>query len=628
MDDEDSNLITKKFWSYVKSNSNSHRIPELVHHNNIYRSEPLQQADLFNNYFYSQFSEESSYDINIEHSRYDGVPEIDFNSRHIEKIFSKLNVNKAVGPDGIHGRVLKNCATVLSYPVSILFKLSFYTSTIPLDWKMAHVVPIHKKGCKSDVKNYRPISLTSLVMKSLERIIRDELMFRCNAFIDGHQHGFMPGKSCCTQLVGFCDSLALSLNRNIRSDVVYFDFAKAFDSVSHDLILKKLKSFFNINGLLLGFIKNYLKDRKQSVVLDNSISSALPVISGVPQGSIIGPSLFVLFLNDIPAGLTEGTSISMYADDTKIWRIIEHENDHLILQNDIDYLTDWALRNQMKFHPSKCKVLMVSNTRPPLIDILPQIQYYYSLGNDILEYCDAEKDLGIIMNGNLNFTDHVNMLYAKANQKFGLLRRTCHFIDNFRIRRALYLTMIRSIFEHCPIVWRPSSNTAINKLESIQKRAFKWMVNDVHISYSSNHLYYVHCKQFNILPIKYRFDYHDLKFFHAVVNGFSCVSLPEYLQPFTYSRLRSSHLDSKCFISSIVPRNLMSNSNFASNSKRHFSNSYFYRAHLLWNKLPLMIREIVSTKVFEVELIKYLWKECIAVECEQLSNNFVDESND
>ena len=318
----------------------------------------------------------------------------------------------------------------------------------------------------------------------------------------------------------------------------------------------------------------------------------------------------------------------MYADDTKIWRIIEHENDHLILQNDIDYLTDWALRNQMKFHSSKCKVLMVSNTRPPLIDILPQIQYYYSLGNDILEYCDAEKDLGIIMNGNLNFTDHVNMLYAKANQKFGLLRRTCHFIDNFRIRRALYLTMIRSIFEHCPIVWRPSSNTAINKLESIQKRAFKWMVNDVHISYSSNHLYYVHCKQFNILPIKYRFDYHDLKFFHAVVNGFSCVSLPEYLQPFTNSRLRSSHLDSKCFVSSILPRNLMSNSNFASNSRRHFSNSYFYRAHLLWNKLPLMIREVVSTKVFEVELIKYLWKECIAVECEQLSNNFVDDSND
>ena len=238
MDDEDSNLITKKFWSYVKSNSNSHRIPELVHHNNIYRSEPLQQADLFNNYFYSQFSEESSYDINIEHSRYDGVPEIDFNSRRIEKIFSKLNVNKAVGPDGIHGRVLKNCATVLSYPVSILFKLSFYTSTIPLDWKMAHVVPIHKKGCKSDVENYRPISLTSLVMKSLERIIRDELMFRCNAFIDGHQHGFMPGKSCCTQLVGFCDSLALSLNRNIRSDVLILTLLRPLTHLATILFLK------------------------------------------------------------------------------------------------------------------------------------------------------------------------------------------------------------------------------------------------------------------------------------------------------------------------------------------------------------------------------------------------------
>ena len=137
------------------------------------------------------------------------------------------------------------------------------------------------------------------------------------------------------------------------------------------------------------------------------------------------------------------------------------------------------------------------------------------------------------MNGSLNFSHHANMMYSKANQKLGLLKRTCHFVKNFRIKRALYLTMVRSTFEHCPIVWRPSSNTAIDKLESIQKRAFKWILDDIHVSYSSNSLYYVHCKQFNILPIKYRFDYHDLKFFHSVVYGLSCINLPEYLQPFT-----------------------------------------------------------------------------------------------
>ena len=469
MDDENTNLITKKFWSFVKLKSNCHRIPELVHLGTVFRSDPLEQAALFNTNFHSQFSDESLYDIAVEHSRSQSTPEIDLSCTRIKNILSKLNVNKAIGPDGIHGRVLKNCSNALSYPLSILFKLSFYTSTIPLEWKFVHIVPIHKKGSKADVENYRPISLTSLIMKTLEKIIRDELMFRCKESVDNRQHGFLPGKSCCTQLVGFCDSLAISLNNNVRSDVIYFDFAKAFDSVNHDLILEKLKSLFNINGFLLGFLKAYLKDRKQSVVLGNCISLALPVLSGVPQGSIIGPSLFVLFLNDISIGLSNGTNICMYADDTKIWRVIENNNDHLILQKDIDYLFDWALRNKMKFHPSKCKVLMVSQYRPPLMDILPEIQFYYSLGSALLQYCESEKDLGILMNGSLNFTLHANMLYSKANQKLGLLKRTCHFVNNNRMKRALYLTMVRSIFEHCPIIWRPSSSTVIAKLETIQK---------------------------------------------------------------------------------------------------------------------------------------------------------------
>ena len=627
-DDEDSNLITKKFWSFVKSSSNSQRIPELIHHDDVYRSDPSQQAELFNNYFYSQFSHESTYHISIEHQRHNVTPDIDLSSRRIKNILTKLNVNKAIGPDGIHGRVLKNCAEVLCYPLSILFKLSYYTSTIPLEWKMAHVVPIHKKGSKTNVENYRPISLTSIIMKTLERIIRDELMFQCNHFIDSRQHGFLPGKSCCTQLVSFCDSLSLSLNKNVRSDVIYFDFAKAFDSVNHDLILNKLKSFFNINGFLLGFLRNYLKDRKQSVIIGNCTSQALPVLSGVPQGSIIGPSLFVLFLNDISSGLSPDTNICMYADDTKIWRVVESETDHAILQKDIDYLLDWAIKNKMKFHSSKCKVLMVSNSSPPLIGILPQIQYYYTMDSEILDYCDTEKDLGIHMNSNLNFTHHANMLYSKANQRLGLLKRTCHSVNNTCVKRALYLTLVRSLFEHCPIIWRPSSNSAIAKLESIQKRAFKWILNDTYISYSLNHLYYVHCKQLNILPIKYRFDYHDLKFFHTVVNGFTCVNLPDYLQPFSNTRLRSSHLDSKCYVSSVLPRNLLSNQNFESNSQRNFNNSYFYRAHLLWNKLPLSAREIVSTKEFETFLLKYIWEECIAIERGQSMDEFEYDSND
>ena len=536
-----------------------------------------------------------------------------------------------MGPDGIHGKILKNCAKSLSCPLSILFSQSYYSSKLPEDWKMANVVPVHKKGSKSNVENYRPISLTSLVGKTLERIIRDEIMLRCNRLIDQRQHGFIFGKSCGTQLIGFCDSLALSLNQSIRTDVIYFDFAKAFDSVSHDIILHKLKYQFSIDGLLLKFITNYLKDRSQAVVLGGATSSSKSVSSGVPQGSILGPTLFVLFLNDITNGINDKTNILMYADDTKIWREINHEVDHHILQKDIDYLYDWALKNKMKFHPSKCKVLMVNRSKLPFLNILPFVQFHYSMGDDLIDYCEVEKDLGIHINGSLNFTYHSDMLYSKASQRFGLLKRTCNFVKNTDRKRALYLTMVRSIFEHCPYIWRPVSATAINKLEMLQKRAIKWILNTDNnkslVSYSSNHhLYLIHCKQLKILPIKFRFDYHDIKMFHSVVHGFSPVQFPDYITPFEGSRLRKSHLDHKCYTCTITPSNINTCRNFEINSSGILYQSFFYRAHLIWNRLPLELREIIRPSEFKKDLIKYLWEHDIKTEYESSINDVINDS--
>ena len=194
-ENSDSNQITKKFWSYVKSKSNSHRIPEAVYLHNTFRSDITEQAELFNTHFYNQFSEPSLYNIDVSENPNDAI-DIDFNHARIRKILLNLNVNKAQGPDGIHGKVLKNCAINISYPLSLLFNFSYGTSSLPDEWKLAHVVPIHKKGSKSNVENYRPISLTSLVMKTFERIIRDELMLRCNPYLDQRQRGFMSHVSC------------------------------------------------------------------------------------------------------------------------------------------------------------------------------------------------------------------------------------------------------------------------------------------------------------------------------------------------------------------------------------------------------------------------------------------------
>ena len=617
-DNDDSGLITKKFWSYVKATANNTRIPELVRLGDACKTQHSDQSELFNSFFYNQFSDASIYDIDIDDTQSPNFV-IDFNHSRVFEILRNLNSSKAMGPDKINGRVLKLCAQSVCKPLSTLFTKGYYSGRIPTEWKSAIVVPVHKKGKKDNVENYRPISLTSIVVKVMERIIRDELMIRCVHMIDPRQHGFLKNKSCTTQLTDFCDSLALSLNNNIRSDVIYFDFAKAFDSVNHDLILEKLKCIYSIDSFLLRFISNYLKDRKQSVVVGGSVSSELPVLSGVPQGSILGPTLFVLFLNDIVCGLHGGTNILMYADDTKIWRQIECEDDHLTLQLDINYLHDWSVRNKMKFHPSKCKVLMVSKHLPPFLNILPFIQFHYTMSDKILDYVDSEKDLGIDLNRTLNFTDHAMCLYSKANQRLGLLKRTCHFVKSIVKKRVLYLAMVRSLFEHCPTVWRPSSNTVIERLECIQKRAIKWINGDYSASYSSNNLlYYTHCKQLDILPIKYRFDYHDLKLFHQIVHKLSYIKMPPYLHFFEgRSRLRFTHLDRLSITSDIIPACRFSDNN----TKRGFSNSYFYRTHMLWNRLPYTLRAVTNPGELKSKLIDYIWKNMVDFGCESDSEH-------
>ena len=609
------NHIKKKFWSYVKSKTNSHHIPELVSYGNQMKSNRKDQCTLFNDFFCDQFSESSDYNIQIDFSN-DKFYKLNFSEENIASLLNNLDSNKSQGPDEIHGRILKNCSSSLNKPLSLLFRKSYETSKIPNEWKFANVVPIHKKGSKVDVCNYRPISLISIVMKTYERIIRDELLNRCGHLIDDRQHGFMNEKSCCTQLVTFCDSLALTLNDNIRTHVIYFDFQKAFDSVNHDIILEKLKFQYGIDGLLLNFLVNYLKNRLQRVVIGNESSSYRQVISGVPQGSIIGPTLFVLFINDIIQCVTPGTNIALYADDTKIWRPIKTQDDHWILQKDINSLSQWATRNKMKFHPDKSKVLDVYNGTVCINS------FSYTLNSKTIEYTPREKDLGVHIVPKLTWTEHSNILYSRANQRLGMLKRNCDFVKNVEKRRILFLAQVRSQFEHCPVVWQPQSKTVLNKLESVQKRGFKWILNDVTLpSFSSTSFYYHTCKQLNILPLIFRFKLKDLTFFHSIFYKKSVVKLPSYLSYFNGSRLRNCHLDNLCICSSVqpkAPQNLE-----ILNTSTGITKSFFYRAHLIWNNLPLDLRKIESQSLFEKKLTDYLWTEILSLT--NLPSDLLDE---
>ncbi|KAL5270252.1 hypothetical protein ACHWQZ_G001104 [Mnemiopsis leidyi] len=495
---EDPALITKKFWSHVKSFSKSHRLPECMHLNDTFRNSPKDKAELFNNYFYQQFSTPSRYDIDIDWSN-DQLFDIDFSPERIISLLKEVNPNKASGPDD-------NISSAINNP------------------------------------------------------------------------------------------------NTYSVDVIHFDFSKAFDSVNHDLILEKLKYKFGIDGRFLNFIKNYLRNREQSVVIENCKSPSLPVLSGVPQGSILGPILFVLFINDLPSSLNAGTDIALYADDTKIWRPIASEEDHIILQSDINTLHKWSIMNKMNFHPSKCKAVSVHN-RPSPLDMLPSVRFCYHLGYVLLEYADNEKDLGVIINPSLCFSEQQDALVAKANQQLGLVRRTCHFVHDIKRRRTLYLTLVRSQFEHCSPIWRPSNDTAMKKFESFQKRCVKWILSEEEKSYNSE-TYYVKCRTLTILPMSLRFQLNDLILFHKIAYGYVPISLPEYLQWFDgNSRLRNSHLDRLSLVSSYLP---------TGRGSRLFENSFFYRTHSLWNRIPVDIRDIACTITFKARLKAHLWQTLIS----------------
>ena len=278
---------------------------------------------------------------------------------------------------------------------------------------------------------------------------------------------------------------------------------------------------------MLKLLANYLFERKQRVVLGDVNSKEHEVTSGVPQGSILGPLLFVLFINDLHECVSSGTNIALYADDTKIWCTINSEEDCIILQNDINSLYEWSVINKMNFHPQKCKVLTVSH-RHESFYILPFDRFLYSMNNEILDYCTKEKDLGIIVQNRLSWAAHSTSILSIATSRFNILRRTCHFIKNASKRRTLYLTMVRSLFEHGSVVWSPSAKTTLENFEAFQKRCIKWILNEQFVSYSKAD-YISKLISLDILPLSYKFSLADLVTFHKIVHNLIPVTLPHYI---------------------------------------------------------------------------------------------------
>ena len=314
----------KSFWRYVNTSLKTRPdIDAIKCIDGSLASFDQEKAHLLNSYFSSVFTREDlsnipNFKVNEDIPLLDNIS---ISSSMVWREINKLKSEKSAGPDGWPIQVLKQCSQQISLPFSILFNKSFQSGHLPCDWKIAYITPIHKKGLRNVAGNYRPVSLTSTVVKLMKSIIKSSIFNHLisNNLISSSQFGFLPGHSCSTQLLYVMDIITSSLDHGLPVDVIYLDLQKAFDSVPHNRLLLKVESY-GISGKFLGWIKSFLSDREQFVVLNGCKSGRHKVLSGVPQGSILGPLLFTIYVNDLPQSIS--SSVFMFADDTKLIRPI------------------------------------------------------------------------------------------------------------------------------------------------------------------------------------------------------------------------------------------------------------------------------------------------------------------
>lgn len=463
----------KIFYAYINSKNrkrNGHKIGPLIRSGVDNKGEVIEDdkeiAILLNEQFCSVFNKEvktvnQSMLINYR-SQGRFLNNIHISVDDVTKAISEFKPNKSPGIDNITSTYALKITDMVAYPLYLLFNKSIETNEIPNDWKKANVTPIFKKGKKSSAENYRPISLTTFYGKVMEKVIKKkiETYLEINGFIATTQHGFRSGRSCLTNLLisQFC--IMKMIDENSAVDMIFLDFQKAFDKVPHGNLMKKVRSF-GIEGKLGDWMENWLTNREQRVVVNGSCSDWARVESGVPQGSILGPLLFTLYINDIDTDLKN--SILKFADDTKIWGEVNSNEDKIKMHDDLRRLERWSDENKMPFNVDKCKVMHVGKKNPKEV---------YKLNEKVLLEVKEEKDLGVFVTENLKPSVNCNRVCKSAIKIIGLINR--NIVNKSREGMLiLYKTMIRPLVDYCIPFWRPYTKKDIGNLEKVQKRFTK-----------------------------------------------------------------------------------------------------------------------------------------------------------
>jgi hypothetical protein len=460
----------RRFWSFIKNMRTDNSGVGALKENGRILSSPKEQADTLNRQFESVFTREDPIDpsINTEQA-HPSMPDITFTTAGIEKLLRGLNDHKAAGPDHIAPKVLKELAPTIAPTLQLIFTKCYESGSTPTLWKQANVAPVFKKGEKSKPANYRPISLTCICSKLMEHVITSAIMTHAsdNNILYEHQHGFRSKRSCETQLLEFTSEVINTMQEGLQTDVLIMDFSKAFDKVGHEHLLAKLHHY-GITGKTNNWIRSFLTGRTQTVVLEDEKSYIGNVISGVPQGSVLGPCLFLMYINDMPNNIS--STVRLFADDTIAYLALKTPEDASKLQEDLDRLADWEVKWQMEFHPEKCQVLHITRNRTR------RINSSYTLHGHTLEVVDAAKYLGITFTSDLSWNQQIQNVCKKATNTLNFLKRNLR-INSPRLKEKAYKTLVRPHLEYSSAVWDPYTKTNINKIEMVQRRSARFTLN-------------------------------------------------------------------------------------------------------------------------------------------------------